>query len=204
MPNFNLYKTTNDGLFPKVGGVPAWKLNVPANPWDWMIDMLASFYQAFYPFDNIPTSTGAIAVGASPFTYTAGADPEVVYIRGGSVSAIKRNGVTVATASPCTVFLPPGGQVQVTYSSVPTMVADVGGIMNNAAGVTAAISVGASPFTYTAGGRVEIIYITGGSVSSITRNGQQIAAGTPVTVVVPRGGSLTATYSSAPTMVKDS
>ena len=76
--------------------------------------------------------------------------------------------------------------------------------MNNAAGVTAAISVGANPFTYTAGGRAEIIYITGGSVPSITRNGQQVAAGTPVTVVLPRAGSLTVTYSSAPTMVKDS
>jgi hypothetical protein len=52
-------------------------------------------------------------------------------------------------------------------------------------------------------GYAVIIYITGGSVSWITRNGQPIAAGTPATVVLPRGGSLTVTYSSAPTMVRD-
>jgi hypothetical protein len=63
----------------------------------------------------------SITVGSSPFTYTAGARPESVFITGGTVSAIAIGGVTVASATGHSVQLQPGKSVAVTYSSLPTM-----------------------------------------------------------------------------------
>lgn len=59
---------------------------------------------------------GAVAVGASPFTYTAGAGMEFVYISGGSITSITRRGVSLGSAVPMAVILPPGESVIVTYS----------------------------------------------------------------------------------------
>lgn len=67
----------------------------------------------------------AITVTASPMTYTAGNRPEVVYIKGGTVSAIAKNSRTLLSASPGTVYLEPGEAITVTYSSAPTMEKDV-------------------------------------------------------------------------------
>jgi hypothetical protein len=66
-----------------------------------------------------------------------------------------------------------------------------------------AITVGPSPFTYTAGPSPENIYITGGTVSSIKVGATQIATASPATIPLPPNGSLTVIYSAAPTMVKD-
>lgn len=71
-----------------------------------------------------PQGTATIVVGASPFTYTAGATPEVIYIRGGTVSDISKDGRTVFVASPATIFLGPSESVVVTYSVIPTMEKD--------------------------------------------------------------------------------
>jgi len=68
-----------------------------------------------------PQGVAAITVGASPFTYTAGDTAEVIYITGGTVSLVVKNGITVFAASPCTVHLGPGEAVVVTYSGLPTM-----------------------------------------------------------------------------------
>lgn len=74
-----------------------------------------------------PVGPAAITVGASPFTYTAGASPETIYIWGGTVSAVqfdKNGGGLGAVASntvPCSVQLGPYEQVKVTYSSTPNM-----------------------------------------------------------------------------------
>src|SRR6202162_3594867 len=72
-----------------------------------------------------PLGPSAITVGASPFTYTAGVSPEIVYISGGTLSAVKLGGTTVATSSPAQVALAPNQAVQITYSVAPTMVTDV-------------------------------------------------------------------------------
>lgn len=67
----------------------------------------------------------AITVGASPYTYTnADGVSEAVYISGGTVSAVAKNGITVFGASPATVWLEPGEDVTVTYSAAPTMAKD--------------------------------------------------------------------------------
>lgn len=77
-------------------------------------------------YNNPGYNLGAIAVtpGASPYTYTAGATPEVLYIRGGTVSDVSKNSVTLAVATGLQVNLRPNEQVVITYSSVPTIVAD--------------------------------------------------------------------------------
>jgi hypothetical protein len=78
--------------------------------------------------DNLgynPVGMSSISVGSSPFTYTAGPTPEVVYIQGGTVSAVVRGSTTICTASPCSLLLGVGTPVVVTYSSAPTMTKDV-------------------------------------------------------------------------------
>lgn len=72
-----------------------------------------------------PVGVSSITVGASPYTYTAGPSPEIVFITGGTVSSIVVGGVTLATATGMSVPLSPGQPVVVTYSGLPTMKASV-------------------------------------------------------------------------------
>ncbi len=68
----------------------------------------------------------------------------------------------------------------------------------------AAISVTASPFTYTnADGVREAVYITGGTVSDIAKNSTTIFGATEATVWLEPNEAVVVTYSSAPTMNKD-
>ena len=71
-----------------------------------------------------PQGPAAIIVGPSPFAYTAGPTPEVIYITGGMVSGITKAGATIATASPDTVTLAPNETIVVTYTAPPMMVRD--------------------------------------------------------------------------------
>lgn len=66
-----------------------------------------------------------------------------------------------------------------------------------------AITVGASPYTYTAGTSPETIYVYGGTVSSITKAGTQIANQTGLSVEMEANTAIIVTYSSLPTMVKN-
>jgi len=72
-----------------------------------------------------PVGPSAITVTASPFTYTAGASPERVYLYGGTVSNISRGAVQVANGTGVGIDLGPNQALTVTYSVVPTMVKDV-------------------------------------------------------------------------------
>lgn len=75
----------------------------------------------------------------------------------------------------------------------------------NPQGVTT-ITVGASVFTYTAGPTPEQVFITGGTVTNIAKNSNNILAGTNVTnqgIWLEPGEALAVTYSSAPTMFAD-
>jgi len=71
-----------------------------------------------------PIGVSAVTPGASPWTYTAGSTPEVLYLLGGTVSAVVKNSVTLATALSSTQSLPitldPGEAVVVTYTVAPT------------------------------------------------------------------------------------
>jgi hypothetical protein len=68
--------------------------------------------------------TSNIAVGASPFTYTAGLIPETIYVSGGAVTSIDINGIPITLSMPCTIPLSIGESVTVTYTAAPTMVTD--------------------------------------------------------------------------------
>ncbi|HEU4841899.1 MAG TPA: right-handed parallel beta-helix repeat-containing protein, partial [Ilumatobacteraceae bacterium] len=54
---------------------------------------------------------GPLAPGPSPWTYTAGPAPEVLYLSGGSVRAVVKGGAQLAAATPVTVVLRPNEQV---------------------------------------------------------------------------------------------
>lgn len=65
-----------------------------------------------------------------------------------------------------------------------------------------AITVTASPFTYTAGDSPETVTINGGTVSSVVVGGVSSFGQTNCTVSLSPGVSVVVTYSSIPTMVK--
>jgi hypothetical protein len=72
-----------------------------------------------------PIGVSAITVGASPYTYTnADGVREAIYIRGGTVSDISKNALTIFTTTPATIWLEPGETVIITYTVVPTMLKD--------------------------------------------------------------------------------
>jgi hypothetical protein len=72
-----------------------------------------------------PVGSSGISVGASPFTYIAGASPEVVYINGGTVSLVTVDGLPAFQQTNCTVRLEPFKSVVVSYSSAPGMIKQV-------------------------------------------------------------------------------
>jgi len=67
---------------------------------------------------------------------------------------------------------------------------------------TTTITLGASPATWTNNtGDTAVFICNGGTVSSITLAGVQVATGTTVSIVVPQGEAVVVTYSGAPTQV---
>ena len=91
------------------------------------------------------------------------------------------------------------------------MISGTGGagtqIMDNrgdsARGTGSFITVGASPFTYTAGPRPEYVSINSGTVSQIALGANAIGFTTNRSVILAPGQSVTVTYSSVPFMVKN-
>jgi len=75
-----------------------------------------------------PIGAATITATGSPMTITARTTEEVIYLYGGTVSGITKNGVTIATGThanvPVVVPLKPQEAIVVTYSSAPTMVRD--------------------------------------------------------------------------------
>jgi hypothetical protein len=71
-----------------------------------------------------PVGPTTLTVGASPWTYTAGSSPESLCLSGGTVSAVTKGGVTVASASNSCIPMAPNSSAVVTYSAAPAAVAD--------------------------------------------------------------------------------
>ncbi len=70
-----------------------------------------------------PIGVATITVGASPFTYANNDGvPEAVYITGGTVTGITKNGISLGVLA--TVFLEPAEQITVTYTVTPNMFKD--------------------------------------------------------------------------------
>ncbi len=79
--------------------------------------------------DNQPKGPIAVIVGASPFTYTDSDNVlESVYLRGGAITTVTKNGVTLfgalAAGSPLTVDMYPAQSIIITYTVIPSMTAD--------------------------------------------------------------------------------
>lgn len=72
----------------------------------------------------------------------------------------------------------------------------------NPVGVSS-ITVGVSPFTYTAGSSPETVYIRGGTVSDISKSSNTLFSETGHSVELKPFESVTVTYSATPTMIKD-
>jgi len=70
-----------------------------------------------------PLGVSRVTIGPSPWTYTNNDFVrEAMYIRGGTVSDITKDGVAgIFAASNVTVWLEPGESLTVTYSSPPTV-----------------------------------------------------------------------------------
>jgi len=71
-----------------------------------------------------PVGISSITVGVSPFTYTADASPETVYVSGGTVSSITKGGNNFGLTSGA-FNLEPYESIIVTYTVAPTMYKDV-------------------------------------------------------------------------------
>ena len=71
-----------------------------------------------------PIGLSSITVTASPFTYTAGNSAETVYINSGTVSSITKSGITIGSSTGTNIELQPNESIIVTYSVLPTIVAD--------------------------------------------------------------------------------
>lgn len=67
----------------------------------------------------------------------------------------------------------------------------------------ASVIPGASPWTYTNGISPATLYISGGTVSSITKGGITLASATGVQITLSPNDTLVVTYSSTPTVVSD-
>jgi hypothetical protein len=72
----------------------------------------------------------------------------------------------------------------------------------NQPSTSAAVTPGASPWTYTAGYRPETLYFTGGTVSDISQNATTIATASPATVELGPQESIVVTYTVVPTVAK--
>ncbi len=84
-------------------------------------------------FTGAQNPGAGIAVGASPFTYTAGAQVENVYVQAAAAATttVAKKGATLAnmvtpaaTNATVSVFLAPGESLVVTYTVLPVMIAD--------------------------------------------------------------------------------
>ena len=66
-----------------------------------------------------------------------------------------------------------------------------------------AVTVTASPMTYTAGSSPETLYVKGGTVTTITKGGVTLATATDAAIPVSPAQAVIITYTVAPTMAKD-
>jgi hypothetical protein len=103
--------------------------------------------------------------------------------RGIDASGVAQNCAPVNVATEITGIVPPanGGMF------VPT-------------GTTTTITPGPSPYTYTAGGGIERLHISGGSVTDIKQNGVTLTTTLPFMELLFPGESVTVTYDETPNM----
>jgi hypothetical protein len=114
-------------------------------------------------------------------------------------------GVALGSATDCLFegnsFRSLTGSAFITDAGAGTVIRDNAG--DGSVGGNSFITVGASPFTYTAGPRPEFVSVFSGTVSQIALGGNAIAFSTDNQVVLAPYQSVTVTYSGTPFMVKN-
>lgn len=68
------------------------------------------------------TAAAALAVGASPWSYTSGHTQEAIYISNGTVSEVAIDAAYLFTTTNVSVTLSPHETMQITYSAAPTVI----------------------------------------------------------------------------------
>lgn len=170
-------------------------------------DYLLSFLGNLAGSALISSQTHVVPVGSSPFIYSAGQGPETIYMSGGVVSLITKNGIAITQSLPVSIVLQPGETIIVTYSVAPYMVSSSGIVSSPGAASpdqTVLVPVGSSPFVYAAGQNPQVLWISGGDVQLITKNGIAITESLPVSIILQPGETITINYTSAPYMVASS
>jgi hypothetical protein len=171
----------------------------------------------------------ALNVVANPGTVAVKA--QAIRIEGIASAATNRNLITRNRClDDQTATSPSGGvsmnnAITVTATNTPTSNVIEGNILTDGASATvisdsgttsivrdnpghnpqgpAAITVTASPMTYTAGSTPEVVYVQGGVVSSVTKAGTTLASVTGAVIPLEPNEAIVVTYSAAPTMVRD-
>lgn len=169
---------------------------------------------------NIIANPGTVAVKA-----------QAIRIEGITSAATNRNLITRNRClDDQTATSPSGGvstnnSISITATNTPTANVVEGNILTDGASATvisdsgttsvvrdnvghnpqgpAAITVTASPMTYTAGSTPEVVYVQGGTVSAVTKAGTTLASATGAVIPLAPNESIVVTYSAAPTMVRD-
>lgn len=195
--NWNQFKTTNSAFWNYVLGIPCWDLSSLTNVWNAFIDAVAAATSVYAPTITV----APVTVGATPLVFTAGTDPVVLYLSGGVIISISLGGQLIESSI---IFLPPAGTVTIAFTDPPNVVS-VTGTFTNSAGLTVPKTLGASPYTYpNTLGRLEFVYMFGGSVNSIKINNQSIGGTMPCVIPLPSGGSFEIDYNEAPTVISQS
>ncbi len=139
---------------------------------------------------HIGANTGTLVVGNRVYSDSAATWQYAVQMDGGGNNNLVATNILLAGL---TGTVNPAGANSVVANNIGY----------NPQGV-AAITVTASPFTYTNNDSVpETVYISGGTVSAVAKNSITVYATTNVGVFLMPGEAVTVTYSSVPTMNKD-
>ena len=72
-----------------------------------------------------PVGPATQSTGGSPWGYTAGPTPEILYLSGAATLSVVKRGVTVCTAVPCSIWLSPGDNVVSTYTGTLVAAKDI-------------------------------------------------------------------------------
>lgn len=112
----------------------------------------------------------------------------LVTVIGGTVTHITVNGSDQATATNFTATVAAGETIAVTYSAAPAWYWST---------FTPAVPASGTAVANTTGQDISVV-LASGTVTHVNVNGTDRGTTTPANVMVPRGGTITLTYSAAP------
>lgn len=151
---------------------------------------------------NTDTTGNLIVGGKSQIYFTATANKTTVnanHMSGPSVSCVDTNGHTNSIKVMNNSMFPLASAVGINYPQIPpTTHAYIGNSGDKSIGTGRAVTMGASPATYTVGPRPEILAFKAGTITNISVNGVQMAVNSNVVIgPLPPASSVSVTYSGS-------